>query len=154
MARVFVSSTCHDLVDVRREVEEHLRNMGLQPVLSDRPTSDFEVSPNDDSIQSCLVNVAACPIFVCILSQRYGSKLGAFGHPDRSATHLEYDEATKLGKDIWLYVRDTRHHAHRQPTRRAGGKRRGRISTVTRSAASSSSTPTDSSSSRSSRRTP
>ena len=43
--RVFVSSTCYDLLDLRAEVEAHLQEMGLTPLLSDRPSSDFEVLP-------------------------------------------------------------------------------------------------------------
>jgi hypothetical protein len=103
---VFVSSTCWDLVDVRREVEEHIRGLGLQPVLSDRSTSDFEVSGDKHSIESCLVNVRNSDVFVCILSQRYGPKLGGYGYPDISATHLEYREAKNAGRQIFLYARD------------------------------------------------
>lgn len=104
--RIFVSSTCYDLVDLRKEVEEHLRSLGLQPVMSDQACSDFEVSPNADSIECCLVNVRDSDVFVCVLSQRYGPPLDDFGYPGLSATHVEYLEARKRGMRILFYVRD------------------------------------------------
>ncbi len=102
----FVSSSCHDLVDLRAELEPFLRDLGFVPVLSDRPSSDFEAPGDQDSISTCLVNVRKCPIFICVLSQRYGPSLGKVGFDDVSATHLEYREARKASARILFYVRD------------------------------------------------
>jgi hypothetical protein len=106
--RIFISSTCYDLLDLRAEVHTHLAEMGLTPVLSDRPSSDFVVDPRVDSIETCLANVRACDVFVCIVSQRYGTSLKNAGdaYPDLSATHLEWHEARKAGKPIYFYWRD------------------------------------------------
>ncbi len=104
--RVFVSSTCHDLIDARAELEGSLREMGLTPLLSDRPSSEFEVSPDANSIETCLAGVRSAEVFLCVLSQRYGPSLKAAGYPDVSATHLEWTEARKVGKPIRMYVRD------------------------------------------------
>jgi hypothetical protein len=106
VARVFISSTCYDLVDLRAEVEDHVRSLGLQPVTSDSALSDFAVEPDRHSIDTCLVNVRSSSVFVCILSQRYGPALPRYGHPDHSATHVEYLEAKKAGIPIQFYVRD------------------------------------------------
>jgi len=106
MNRVFVSSTCYDLLDLRTEVEAQLKEMGLVPVLSDRPSSEFEVTGYKDSIATCLANVEGSDVFVCILSQRYGPKLGKLGYDDVSATHLEYNAAKLAGLPIYLYARD------------------------------------------------
>jgi Domain of unknown function (DUF4062) len=103
--RIFVSSTCYDLLDLRAEVETHIRELGLVPVLSDRPTSDFQVVPNN-SIATCLANVQGCDEFLCIVSQRYGALLGGAGFANISATHLEYREAQTLHKPIRFFVRD------------------------------------------------
>ena len=102
---VFVSSTCHDLIDVRAELEHTLRQMKLKPRLSDRPTSDFEVEPDKDSIQICLANVEKCQFFLIILSQRYGASCAKAGYPDESATHLEYHYAKALKKPMFVYLR-------------------------------------------------
>lgn len=103
---VFVSSTVYDLLDLRAELESHIRDLGLIPLLSDRLTSEFNVLPDRDSITTCLVNVAKSSVFICVLSQRYGPRLGKSGFDDVSATHLEYREARKAKLPIYFYARD------------------------------------------------
>jgi len=104
--KAFISSTCYDLIDLRAELEQELRDMGLSPVLSDSATSEFEVLPTAHSIESCLHNVRNCNYFIVILSQRYGPSLKKVGFQDVSATELEYIEAKKSGKPIYMYVRN------------------------------------------------
>lgn len=104
--RIFVSSTCYDLLDLRAEVEAHLRDLGLLPVMSDRPSSEFEIVPDVNSIETCLANVRDADAFVCILSQRYGPSLKSAGFEDVSATHLEWREARDHQKPIHMFVRD------------------------------------------------
>jgi hypothetical protein len=104
--KVFISSTCYDLIDLRAELETAFREAGISPVLSDSIGSDFATLPDKNSIETCLANVGACDLFVVILSKRYGPKLGAHGFEDISATHLEYREAAKNKKPITMYVRD------------------------------------------------
>lgn len=104
--KVFVSSTCYDLIDLRADVQHSLRNMGLVPVLSDNSTSDFEMATNKNSIETCLVNVDACDYTIFILSQRYGPTLEKYGHPGLSATHAEYRRAVEKDKSIYFYIRD------------------------------------------------
>jgi hypothetical protein len=105
--KVFICSTCYDLVDLRAEVKEDLRDLDVEVLLSDHKDSDFVVpsAPDTNSIEACLANLRRSDVIVVILSQRYGPKLGAaFG--DVSATHVEYSEARKLNKPIYFYVRD------------------------------------------------
>lgn len=104
--RVFVCSTCYDLIDVRAEVEQLLRDGGYLPVLSDSTLSDFQIDPNADSIETCLSNVRRSDVFIMILSLRYGPSLLKAGFKDVSACHLEYREARKLGVPRYIYVRD------------------------------------------------
>jgi hypothetical protein len=104
--RVFVCSTCYDLLDLRAELEAFFRGAGVTPVLSDRLNSEFEVRANSNSIETCLVNVRNCDEFVIVLSSRYGPSLAPAGFPDYSAMHLEYLEARKHHKPIHMYVRD------------------------------------------------
>lgn len=104
--RVFVSSTCYDLVDVRAELSKSLLDAGLKPVLSDLAASDFVNSDNTNSIELCLVNLRTCSHCIVVLSQRYGPSLKNSGFEDISATHLEYREAVKTGKHVLFYVRD------------------------------------------------
>ena len=104
--KVFVSSTVFDLIDVRAEVSSMLRQLGVDPVLSDDKLSGFQTEPRKDSIETCLVNVESCDEFLLILDRRYGPRLGKAGYEDVSATHLEYKRACELEKPIHVYVRD------------------------------------------------
>lgn len=104
--KVFISSTCYDLIDVRAELCEYFRSEKITPVLSDDKLSDFEVYPNANSIQSCLLNVENCDHMVVILNQRYGPRLGKCGFDDVSATHLEYKAAANKKIPIHVFVRD------------------------------------------------
>ena len=104
--KIFVSSTCYDLIDIRSEIEPILSENGFTPILSDSNTSEFTIHPDINSIESCLVNVKDAGIFVIILSQRYGSSLKESGFEDISATHLEYNTAVNSNIPIYMYVRD------------------------------------------------
>src|SRR5690349_6858403 len=97
--RVFVSSTCFDLVDLRDELHEELKQLNVEARFSDLADSDFVLSstPSENSIETCLANVRDSDLVVVILSQRYGPLLrGRYG--DVSATRLEYDEARRHQK--------------------------------------------------------
>jgi hypothetical protein len=95
--RVFISSTAYDLLDVRAELASMLRSIGITPVLSDDKLSAFEVQPDKNSIETCLVNLRACDEAIFLLDRRYGSSLKGAGFDDVSATHLEYQTA----KELW-----------------------------------------------------
>lgn len=104
--KVFISSTVYDLLDIRDELEQSIRDAGLVPLLSDSATSNFTVAPDANSIETCLTNVRSSDHVMVILSQRYGPSLHKAGYPDISATHLEYLEAVNSGKPVYVYVRD------------------------------------------------
>jgi Domain of unknown function (DUF4062) len=104
--RVFVSSTIYDLIDIRAELESLLRELGVTPVMSDDKLSDFNLTFDANSIETCLLNVESSDAVIVILDQRYGPRLGKHGFDDVSATHLEYRSARKHGKPIYFYVRD------------------------------------------------
>jgi hypothetical protein len=104
--RVFISSTVYDLVDVRAEVENILRDLGLTPVMSDSKNDGFDSTIQTNSIDTCLINLKSCGIVILILSQRYGPSLKKHGFSDHSATHLEYLEAKKEGIPTYVYARD------------------------------------------------
>jgi hypothetical protein len=104
--RIFICSTCYDLIDLRAELEAFFREAGVTPVLSDRLNSDFDANQQINSVETCLVNVRHCDEFVIILSSRYGPSLKSAGFADFSAMHLEYNEARKCSKPIHMYVRD------------------------------------------------
>ncbi len=104
---VFISSTCYDLIDLRSELAASLKESGCIVRLSEDPMSGFNVDPSGDSIESCLRNVEASDVVICILDRRYGGRLGGrFG--DISATECEVRHARSLNpaKPILYFVRN------------------------------------------------
>ena len=104
--KVFVSSTCHDLIDIRAELYELLRSLQISPVMSDESLSDFDAKHNENSIQSCLLNVESSDAIIVVHNQRYGPKLGQYGFEDLSATHLEYRRAKERNIPVHFFARD------------------------------------------------
>ena len=104
--RIFLSSTVYDLIDVRAELYELFKEMGMDPIMSDVPDSNFEVLTDKNSIETCLINVDKSDFVVIVLSQRYGPSLAKAGFGDYSATHLEYLRALENRKPVYMYIRD------------------------------------------------
>ncbi|MBN1418881.1 MAG: DUF4062 domain-containing protein [Planctomycetes bacterium] len=99
---VFVSSTCSDLIDVRRELELFLQGLGLTPFLSDSDRESFEITDGEQKLPACLGNVAKACCVVVILSQRYGTTAQGCG---KSYTQLEYEAAIRNGIPVCFFVR-------------------------------------------------
>ena len=104
--KIFISSPCYDLIDTRAEIKAMIDEMGLEGILSEDPTCSFDIAPNQNSIETCLTNVRQSDVLLVILSQRCGPTLEVIGHPKKTATILEYEEAIKNKKPIYFYVRD------------------------------------------------
>lgn len=104
--RVFISSTCYDLIDLRAELKEFITSCGMTPIMSDHSDTDFVTFQDKNSIQTCLINLKSCNTVIVILSQRYGPSLKPAGFTDHSATHLEYLEAVKSKIKTIVFVRD------------------------------------------------
>ncbi len=104
---VFISSTCYDLTDLRSELAASLKESGCIVRLSEDPMSGFNVDPSGDSIETCLRNVEASDVVICILDRRIGSPL-----PERfdkmSATECEVRHARTLNpqKPVFYFVRN------------------------------------------------
>ena len=104
---VFISSTCYDLGDLRAELGEFLRGYSFLVRMSEDYESEFEVNGRVDSIESCLQNVAAADVIVCILDRRYGPPLPAsHASAPLSATHAEIAKARALKKPIFSFIRE------------------------------------------------
>ena len=106
MNRIFISSTCFDLIDLRAEIKEFILSLGLTPVMSDHSDTEFKTYQDQNSIQTCLTNLRTCDVVIVILSQRYGPSLKDAGFEDYSATHLEYKEAIEKEIKTLVFVRD------------------------------------------------
>jgi hypothetical protein len=105
-SNIFISSTCFDLIDMRSEIFTYLKEAGLVPIMSDQLDSDFQTFHDQNSIETCLINLRNADLVIIVLSQRYGPTLEKAGFSSVSATHLEYLEAIKENKRIIMFVRD------------------------------------------------
>jgi len=100
---VFISSTCHDLLDLRAELADFLESKGVVVKVSD-DADRFEVEPTEDSVQTCLRNVEASDVVIVILDGRYGRPLPP--EKELSATHVEVRHARSLERPIYIFGRD------------------------------------------------
>ena len=102
---VFICSTCYDLADLRPELGRVMLDNGFVVRMSEDVTSAFYVDPTDDSITSCLNNVEASDVVVCVIDRRYGGVLKDGPYKGLSATHAEVRRARELNKPVFYFVR-------------------------------------------------
>lgn len=96
---VFVSSTCYDLSQVRKDLESFIESMSMLPILSE--SSSFPVNPSLNAIDNCLASVKEkADIFILVIGGRYGSKT----ENGKSVTNLEYLEAKLKGIPCYVFV--------------------------------------------------
>ncbi len=96
---VFVSSTCFDLAQVRKDLKLFIESIGMLPILSE--SSSFPVNPNLGAIGNCLACVKEqADIFVLVVGARYGSET----ENGKSVTNLEYLEANVKGIPRYVFV--------------------------------------------------
>jgi hypothetical protein len=97
--KVFLSSTCYDLRQIRADLFDFFSNQGFLPVLSEYP--NFPINPQKDTIENCIENVKDnTDIFVLVVGDRYGSKI----EKGKSITNTEYLYAKKLGIPTYIFI--------------------------------------------------
>jgi hypothetical protein len=97
--RVFVSSTCYDLRQVRSDIKEFFEELGLEPMLSEHDS--FPVDPDLGPVDNCLNAVTDnADIFVLIVGERFGS----MPRDGKSVTNLEYLTARAKGIPSYVFV--------------------------------------------------
>lgn len=99
--KIFVSSTCFDLSQVREDIRALVLKLGHEPLLSDYPS--FPVLPDLGAIENCKRNVREnTDIFVLIV----GGKRGSLDpHTNQPITNIEYETAKENGIDTFIFVR-------------------------------------------------
>ncbi len=101
--RIFVSSTCFDLSQVREDIRSLILKLGHEPLLSDYPS--FPVLPELGAIENCKRNVREnTDIFVLIVGGRRGS---LDPHTNQPVTNIEYETAKQHGIDTFIFVKQS-----------------------------------------------
>jgi len=98
----FISSTCVDLYDVRRQIAEYLDSIGINPIRSDDGDIPFRKGRLD---KSCYNDVPNSNIYILIISGRYGS-ISSSGS-GVSVTHEEFRIASENDIPlIFAFIKD------------------------------------------------
>lgn len=100
--RVFISSTCYDLSEVRDKLEKFIESMGYEPVRSDKGNVPYD--PAIHTFDACLNEVRRCHMLVLVIAGRYGGTVDAEGKI--SITRNEYRAAKELGIPIFTVVKN------------------------------------------------
>jgi len=102
--KVYVSSTFKDLIEHRSAVKTTLERaqfdvecMEKYPAFDERP------------VDKCLADVADCDYYVLVLAWRYGYQPKDDNPKKLSITHLEYQQALKLGKPCLVFLLEPEH---------------------------------------------
>lgn len=111
--KVFVSSTCFDLGEVREQLARFIRSYGFDPVLSEH--GDVFYKPECHTHESCLHEVSNCQLFVLIIGGRFGGEY--VYDKTKSITNAEYSAAKACKIPVFTYVRSgvlSNHHFYQQ----------------------------------------
>ena len=99
--KIFISSTCYDLKDLRAEVERFLLNKGHTLLLSDR--ASFPLPTGTHRHDVCVQTAGKCDLFVLVIDSRFGAAY--YKDKDISITWAEFREAIRTNKKIIAFVR-------------------------------------------------
>lgn len=122
--KVFISSTCYDLDNVRNGLRDFIYNIGYEPVMSD--FGDVLYDPRIHTHISCIEEVINCDMLVLLVGGRFGGKAisdaisvvdfekvkekikaGTVIDDERlSITHLEVLKAIEYGLPVYTFIKE------------------------------------------------
>jgi hypothetical protein len=107
--RVFISSTCYDLGEVRDSLVDFLQGLHFEPILSDK--GDIFYHPDLHTHESCITEVENSQLFLLIIGGRFGGdyKIDA----TKSVTNAEYLAARNLNRPVFTFVKRDVYDDHR-----------------------------------------
>ncbi|RYV04179.1 hypothetical protein SOPP22_00070 [Shewanella sp. OPT22] len=111
--RVFISSTCFDLAEVRDSLTSFCESFGFEVVMSDR--GDVFYHPDLHTHESCVNEISNCQLFILIIGGRFGGKYKV--DPSKSITNAEYVAAKEGNIPIFSFVKEdvlADHHVYQK----------------------------------------
>lgn len=97
---IFVSSTCYDLSQIRKDINEAIDLLGHTPILSE--FLNFPINPSNSTIENCIEVVNSdADILLLIIGNRYGY----IGESGKSITNLEFLAAKRKGIPIYIFIK-------------------------------------------------
>ena len=101
---LYISSTFEDLKAHRAELKTSLERAGYDVESMERYAA-FSEPP----LEKCTADVAACDGYVLLLAYRYGYQPAIDGQRTKSITELEYEEARRNDKPVFVFCLDDDH---------------------------------------------
>lgn len=100
---VFISSICHDLMQIREDMSEFIENeLGYEALLSEKNV--FPICSDLNTIDNCVRTVEErADLFILIIGGRSGHVVG---DTEISITNLEYKAARKKGIPTYVFVEE------------------------------------------------
>ncbi|MBW0434913.1 DUF4062 domain-containing protein [Leptospira yasudae] len=107
--KVFISSTCYDLNDVRDSLSGFIKSLGYEPILSEN--GDVFFHPDLHTHESCIKEITNCHLFIVIIGGRFG---GSYVYDiNKSIVNAEYYSAKSLNIPIFSFVKRSVYEDHR-----------------------------------------
>jgi hypothetical protein len=103
--RVFLSSTCYDLQEIRLQLRNFIKDFGYDCALSE--FDDIFYSPNIHVQDSCINEIEKCQMFILIIGNNYGSVYHLERKRDNvpdSVTLKEFKKALELNIHKHIFI--------------------------------------------------
>ena len=107
--RVFISSTCYDLSEVRDALVTFIKSFGFEDALSER--GDVFYHPDLHTHESCIREISNCHILVLIIGGRFGGTYKA--DTSKSIVNAEYEAARELNIPVFTFIKKDVLHDHK-----------------------------------------
>ncbi|WP_417561227.1 DUF4062 domain-containing protein [Marinomonas sp.] len=109
--KVFISSTCFDLSEIREQLSKFVSSFGFDPILSDH--GDVFYHPDLHTHEACVHEVSNCQLFILIIGGRFGGQYLA--DKEKSITNAEYKAAKNANIPVFTYIKSdvlSNHHIY------------------------------------------
>lgn len=99
--RIFISSTCYDLAEIRDSLVSFFQSFGFESALSDR--GDVFYHPDLHTHEACVGEVSNCHMLVLVIGGRFGGQYVA--DKTRSITNAEYTAAKLQNIPVFAFIK-------------------------------------------------
>lgn len=107
--KVFISSTCYDLFQIRDTLFEFIKSYYYEPILSER--GDVFFHPDLHTHESCIHEIENCQLFILIIGGRFGGKYKY--DKSKSITNAEYEAARLKNIPVLTFIKREVFEDHR-----------------------------------------
>jgi hypothetical protein len=107
--RIFISSTCYDLSQIRDNLYEFITSCNYETILSER--GDVFFHPDLHTHECCVNEIENCNMFVLIIGGRFGGNY--ISDPKKSITNAEYEAARIKNLPVFTFIKREVYEDHR-----------------------------------------